>query len=453
MFKTILVANRGEIAVRLIQTIHEMGLKAVAVYSEADADSLHVQLADQAVCIGPAPAAASYLNMQNILAAAVLTGAEAVHPGFGFLSENPDFAAACAQAGLVFIGPRVETLRELGDKAAARALMTTLAVPVIPGSGVVDDVAKAQEAAAALAYPVMLKAAAGGGGKGIRLLADEDALLATFAQAQAEAVLAFGSGEMYLEKVLVDAKHIEVQVLADQQGHVWTFPERDCSLQYRKQKLIEITPAQTLPQALRDQLQQLAARIASGTNYINAGTIEFLVADGHAYFLEMNTRIQVEHPVTEAVSGVDLLRWQILIAAGLALDAPSQALSAQGVAIECRINAQDPDHGFAPSTGVVSQVGWPLGGAGLRIDTSIRLGSQITPYYDAMLAKVIVHASTFAGAWAKLQRALNELQIQGVTTNIAWQRELMAAKPVQAGLASITYVEQRLKEDQTDAKA
>ncbi|WP_461215826.1 acetyl-CoA carboxylase biotin carboxylase subunit [Lacticaseibacillus sp. GG6-2] len=447
MFKTILVANRGEIAVRLIQTIHEMGIKAVAVYSSADADSLHVQLADQAVCIGPAPATASYLNMQNILAAAVLTGAEAIHPGFGFLSENPDFAEACAQAGLVFIGPRPDTLRQLGDKATARALMTALQVPVIPGSDAVATLAQAQQAATKLHYPVMLKAAAGGGGKGIRLLVDEAALTACFDQAQTEAVAAFGSGEMYLEKVLVQAKHIEVQVLADEHGGAWTFPERDCSLQYRKQKLIEMSPALALTPALRQKLQQYATRIVDGTHYVNAGTIEFLVADGQVYFLEMNTRIQVEHPVTEAVSGIDLLQWQIKVAAKVRLDRPSQTLSADGVAIECRVNAQDPDHDFAPSTGTITQIAWPLGGDGIRIDTSIRAGSQITPYYDAMLAKLIVHAKTASAAWLKLQRAMQELQIQGVTTNLAWQRKLVASAMVQSGKASITYVEQRLKEE------
>ncbi|WP_390410398.1 acetyl-CoA carboxylase biotin carboxylase subunit [Lacticaseibacillus jixiensis] len=436
MFNKIFVANRGEIAVRLIQVIHELGASAIVGYAEPDVDSLAVALADTAVCIGPGPAAQSYLNMQNILAAAVLTGAEAIHPGFGFLSENSDFAELCEQAGIVFIGPSALTIKQLGDKAQARALAAKFAVPVIPGSEALHELAQAQIAAGQIGYPLMLKAAAGGGGKGIRKIADEAALSALWQPAQQEAMAAFADDSMYLEKVLTAAKHIEVQVLGDQAGHVWVFPERDCSLQKAKQKLIEISPCLQLSPARRKQLQAYAQRLAQGVGYVNAGTIEFLVDEAGVYFMEMNTRIQVEHPISECVTGVDLLRWQIMIAAGMPLTQGDRVLPAQGVAIECRINAQANG-----ARDQITQIRWPLGGAGVRIDTGIKVGTRLSPYYDAMLAKLIVHADSAPLAWQRMQRALKEFKIQGVTTNVAAQLNLIAKPTVQTGAATITYVE------------
>lgn len=442
MFKRILVANRGEIAVRLIQVIHELGASAVAVYSQADQAALHVQLADTAVCIGPAKASDSYLQMQNILAAAVLTGAEAIHPGFGFLAESADFAELCAQAGIVFIGPSATVIQTLGDKAQARALVQGLNVPVIPGSPPVTTLADALTAAADLGYPVMLKAAAGGGGKGIRKVASAKQLQAEWAVAQGEAAAAFGAAAMYLEKVLVGAKHLEVQVLADRQGAVWTLPERDCSLQRHKQKLLEISPSLTCTPALRTHLQTLAERIAIGSHYENAGTVEFLVTPkGQAYFMEMNTRIQVEHPVSEMVTGLDLLAAQINVAAGQALAHGTTRWQPQGVAIECRLNAEAPAQDFAPQTGTITRLQWPLGGTGVRVDRGIRCGDVIGPYYDAMLAKLIVHADTAAGAWAKMARALAELEIAGVQTNVPFQQALITDPVIQKGAAAIDYVD------------
>lgn len=437
MFKKILVANRGEIAVRLVQVIHELGAQAVVVYAEPDSDSMAVAMADTAVCIGPGPAAQSYLNMQNVLAAAVLTGAEAIHPGFGFLSESSDFAELCAQAGVVFIGPDALTIKQLGDKAQARALAARFDVPVIPGSQALQTLAQAQAAALTMGYPLMLKAAAGGGGKGIRMIEDEAALQALWQPAQQEAQAAFGDDAMYLEKVLRQAKHIEVQVLGDQAGHLWVFPERDCSLQRGKQKLIEISPSLQLAATMRQQLQTYAQRLATGVHYQNAGTIEFLVDDSGVYFMEMNTRIQVEHPISEFVTGVELLRLQIMIAAGEPLPGGSRVLAAHGVAIECRINA-DVEGGADQ----ITQVRWPLGGAGVRVDTGISADTKLTPYYDAMLAKLIVHADSAALAWRRLERALGELKFQGVKTNVASQLALIASPVVQAGGATITYVEE-----------
>ncbi|MCI1987357.1 MAG: ATP-grasp domain-containing protein [Lactobacillus sp.] len=442
MFKRILVANRGEIAVRLIQVIHELGASAVAVYSEADASALHVQLADAAVCIGPAKASDSYLHMQNILSAAVLTGAEAIHPGFGFLAESADFAELCAQAGVVFIGPKAQVIRRLGDKAQARTLVQELEVPVIPGSEVVTTLDAALAAAATLGYPVMLKAAAGGGGKGIRQVTSAALLTEAWPLAQTEATAAFGEAGMYLEKVLVGAKHLEVQVLADRQGAVWTLPERDCSLQHHKQKLLEVSPCLSCTPQTRARLQALAERIASGSAYENAGTVEFLVTpDEQVYFMEMNTRIQVEHPVSEMVTGLDLLATQITVAAGQPLPNGTRRWAPNGVAIECRVNAEAPTQDFAPQTGTVTRLEWPLGGAGVRVDRGLRVGDTITPYYDAMLAKLIVHAATPALAWAKMARVLAELEITGVQTNQRFQQGLVQDATIQQGHAAIDYVD------------
>lgn len=439
MFQKVLVANRGEIAVRVIQSLRELGIASVAVYSTADRHSLAVKLADEAICIGDSPAVKSYLNMQNIVSAAILTGADAIHPGFGFLSENALFAQLCADAGIIFIGPKPETITRMGDKAQARATMEALAVPVIPGSHALTTLADAQAAAGTLGYPVMLKAAAGGGGKGIRLLATEAALRADFPAAQGEAKAAFGDDTMYLEKVITSAKHIEVQVLRDQAGHTTIFPERDCSLQRHSQKVVEESPCATLSAAGRAHLQQLARTIADGIDYLNAGTIEFLMdQEEHFYFMEMNTRIQVEHPITEMVTGVDLIAWQIQIAAGTPLTL-AETLPVLGAAIECRVNAEDPARGFQPATGAITALRLPSG-LGVRVDCGIQAGDTITPYYDAMLAKVIVHAATRQQALAKMQRALREFDLSGLQTNVAFQQALLASPAVLSGDTTTNYI-------------
>lgn len=446
MFKKVLIANRGEIAVRLCQTLREAGIRSLAVYSEADRHALHVRRADEAICIGPAKAADSYLNMQNIVAAAVLTGAEAIHPGFGFLAENADFAELCAQANLTFIGPSPELIRSLGDKAAARRTVAALGVPVIPGSPVVNTVEAAVAAATELGLPVMLKAAAGGGGKGIRLITTAADLVSSFGQAQAEAVAAFGDDAMYVEKVIQPAQHIEVQVVGDQAGHVWIFPERDCSLQRHSQKVLEVSPCLSMTATERTALQALAQQIATGVGYVNAGTIEFLRdAHGQVYFMEMNTRIQVEHPVTEMVTGVDLLALQLQVAAGGSLGS-SRQFEAQGVAVECRINAEDPTQGFRPVAGTLSAIHWPSGGLGVRVDRGVGVGDELSPFYDAMIAKLIAYAATREAVWPKMGRMLRELRISGVPTTRALHQALIQAEQVQAGTATTGYLAEWLRQ-------
>ena len=439
MFKKVLVANRGEIAVRIIQTLREMGITSVAVFSNADRHSLHVLLADEAICIGGPRATDSYLNMRNVVSAAILSGAEAVHPGFGFLSENAEFAKLVTDAGLAFIGPKPTAIEQMGDKAVARQTMIDIGVPVIPGSRPLQDVDTALAAAQAIGYPLMLKASAGGGGKGIRKLATADDLTAEFAGAQAEAQAAFGDPTMYLEKVIVPAKHVEVQVLRDQQGHVSVFPERDCSLQRHSQKMIEESPCPVLTAPERAKLLHLAETIADGVDYLNAGTIEFLMdQQHHFYFMEMNTRIQVEHPITEMVTGVDLVQAQLRIAAGEDVELTTPEPS--GVAIECRLNAEDPDHQFMPDVGTLEQLRFPTGGLGLRVDTGVAPGDKISPYYDAMIAKIIVHGQTRQSALAKMHRALTELDVQGVKTNRDFALALFQAPKVLAGEADTAYL-------------
>ena len=439
MFKKVLVANRGEIAVRIIQTLREMGITSVAVFSNADRHSLHVLLADEAICIGGPRATDSYLNMRNVVSAAILSGAEAVHPGFGFLSENAEFAKLVTDAGLAFIGPKPTAIEQMGDKAVARQTMIDIGVPVIPGSRPLQDVDTALAAAQAIGYPLMLKASAGGGGKGIRKLASADDLTAEFAGAQAEAQAAFGDPTMYLEKVIVPAKHVEVQVLRDQQGHVSVFPERDCSLQRHSQKMIEESPCPVLTSPERAKLLHLAETIADGVDYLNAGTIEFLMdQQHHFYFMEMNTRIQVEHPITEMVTGVDLVQAQLRIAAGEDVELTTPGPS--GVAIECRLNAEDPDHQFMPDVGTLEQLRFPTGGLGLRVDTGVAPGDKISPYYDAMIAKIIVHGQTRQAALAKMHRALTELDVQGVKTNRDFALALFQAPKVLAGEADTAYL-------------
>lgn len=436
MFRKILIANRGEIAVRIIRAARELGIDTVAVYSTADKEALHTLLADEAVCIGPAKSTDSYLNMNAVLSAAVLTGAEAIHPGFGFLSENSKFATMCEEVGIKFIGPSGAVMDMMGDKINARAQMIKAKVPVIPGSdGEVHTSEEALEVAEKIGYPVMLKASAGGGGKGIRKVEKAEDLVASFESASSEAKAAFGNGAMYMERVIYPARHIEVQILADQQGHVVHLGERDCSLQRNNQKVLEESPSVAIGKTLRQQIGEAAVRAAQSVGYENAGTIEFLLdeAKGEFYFMEMNTRVQVEHPVTEFVTGVDIVKEQIKIANGQELSFSQDDVEIRGHAIECRINAENPAFNFAPSPGKISNVYLPSGGVGLRVDSAVYPGYTIPPYYDSMIAKIIVHGENRFDALMKMQRALYELEIDGVVTNSGFQLDLISDPNVIAG--------------------
>lgn len=443
MFTKVLVANRGEIAVRIIRSLRELGIQSVAIYSTADRDSLHVQLADEAVCVGGPRPADSYLNMRNILAAAVGTGAQALHPGFGFLSENATFAAMCAEVGVTFIGPRAATIDLMGNKEHAREEMKRAGVPVIPGSdGFVTSSAQAQRVADSIGYPVLLKAAAGGGGKGIRRVRTAADLAAAFTAAQAEARASFNDDRMYLEKIMERVKHIEVQVFRDRFGHAVYFPERDCSLQRNKQKVIEESPCALLTPAKRAELGQLAIKAVNEIDYLNTGTLEFLMdQDQHFYFMEMNTRIQVEHTVTEMVTGIDLVKAQLKVAAGQPLPFKQEDIRARGVAIECRINAEDPRQGFRPSTGRVDYLYLPVGNLGMRIDTALYPGAKVTPFYDSMVAKVIAHGNTRTEAIQRLERLLGEMVITGITTNQAFHQALLADPAFHQGTFTTNYLE------------
>lgn len=436
MFRKILIANRGEIAVRIIRAARELGIDTVAVYSTADKEALHTLLADEAVCIGPAKSKDSYLNMNAVLSAAVLTGAEAIHPGFGFLSENSKFATMCEEVGIKFIGPSGAVMDLMGDKINARAQMIKAKVPVIPGSdGEVHTSEEALEVAEKIGYPVMLKASAGGGGKGIRKVEKPEDLVAAFESASSEAKAAFGNGAMYMERVIYPARHIEVQILADQQGHVVHLGERDCSLQRNNQKVLEESPSVAIGKTLRQQIGDAAVRAAESVGYENAGTIEFLLdeAKGEFYFMEMNTRVQVEHPVTEFVTGVDIVKEQIKIADGQELSFSQEDVEIRGHAIECRINAENPAFNFAPSPGKISNLYLPSGGVGLRVDSAVYPGYTIPPYYDSMIAKIIVHGENRFDALMKMQRALYELEIDGVVTNSSFQLDLISDPNVIAG--------------------
>ncbi|HFI0738569.1 TPA: acetyl-CoA carboxylase biotin carboxylase subunit [Streptococcus suis] len=443
MFEKILIANRGEIAVRIIRAARELGIATVAVYSEADKEALHTMLADEAVCIGPARSTDSYLNMQAIISAAVVTGAQAIHPGFGFLSENSKFATLCEEVGIKFIGPSGTVMDTMGDKINARAEMIKAQVPVIPGSdGEVLTIQEALEIAEKIGYPVMLKASAGGGGKGIRKVEKAEDLVPAFESASSEAKAAFGNGAMYMERVVYPARHIEVQILADQHGHVIHLGERDCSLQRNNQKVLEEAPSIAIGQTMRDRIGQAAVRAVQSVGYENAGTIEFLLdeAKGEFYFMEMNTRVQVEHPVTEFVTGVDIVKEQIKIAAGQELSVRQEDVRITGHAIECRINAENPAFNFAPSPGKISNLYLPSGGVGLRVDSAVYPGYTIPPYYDSMIAKVIVHGENRFEALMKMQRALYELEIEGVVTNTDFQLDLISDKRVVAGDYDTAYL-------------
>lgn len=423
MFNKILIANRGEIAVRIIRACREMGIATVAVFSEPDREALHTQLADEAVCIGPARAADSYLNMQNIISAAVLTKAQAIHPGYGFLSENSTFAAMCEECNIKFIGPDPETIDEMGNKSNARRLMIEAGVPVIPGSnGAVNSVEEAYEEAERLGYPVMVKAAAGGGGRGIRIVRSRDELADAYETAKSETKAAFGDDTMYMEKVIERARHIEIQVLGDSFGNVIHLGERDCSLQRRNQKVMEEAPSPALNDETRKKMGEAAVRAAKYVGYKSAGTIEFLYdRSGSFYFMEMNTRVQVEHPVTEMITGIDIVKEQIKIAAGEALDYTQDDVVINGHAIECRINAESPERNFAPSPGNIDYLLMPGGGIGVRVDSAVYAGCAITPFYDSMIAKVIAWGRNRDEAIAKMYRALYEFVIEGVDTNIDFE--------------------------------
>ena len=425
MFTKILIANRGEIAIRIIRACKEMGISTVAVYSEADKESLHVALADQAICIGGARAEDSYLNVQRILSAALYTGAQAIHPGYGFLAENAGFADLCRKYGVKFIGPSGEVISKMGDKDAARRLMKANHVPTTPGTDILKDAAEAQAAAEKIGYPVLIKASAGGGGKGIRLVERPEDMERAFETASAEAEKAFGDGRMYMEKYLDPVKHIEVQLLADEAGHIVCLGERECSIQKNNQKLIEESPSPGVSPETRQKLMETATRAARAAGYVNAGTVEFLMdKDRNFYFMEMNTRLQVEHPVSELVTGVDIVKWQIRIAAGVELDFTQEDIQVQGAAIECRINAL--------GAGKVDFFHIP-GGPWVRFDTFLYQGYDIPPYYDSMLGKMIVYSSTREEAIRKMQSALCELVIGGAKNNIESQIEIIRDKRFKDG--------------------
>ncbi len=441
MFKKILIANRGEIALRIIWACKELGLKTVAVYSEADRDSLHVRFADEAVCIGPAKSKDSYLNIPRIIAAAEISGADAIHPGFGFLSEKPDFVEALEACKIAFIGPGVEAVRKMGDKAVARETMIRAGLPVLPGSdGPLPDVETAKRVAEKIKYPVIIKASAGGGGRGMRVCWNAEELEKNMLTAQTEAGAAFGSSEVYMEKYLVSPRHIEIQLMADHHGNVIHLGERECSVQRRHQKLLEEAPSAVVTPELRAKMGAAAVAGAKAVDYRNAGTMEFLLdEDGSYYFMEMNTRIQVEHPVTESVTGMDLIKAQIRVAAGEKMNLTQEHIRLAGHAIECRINAEDPVT-FAPSPGLITTF-HPPGGPGVRLDTHAYAGYFVSPHYDSMIAKLIVYAPTRLEAIARMHRALDSFVIEGIKTSIPLQKKILEDADFMAGKLSTKFME------------
>jgi acetyl-CoA carboxylase, biotin carboxylase subunit len=445
MFRNILVANRGEIAVRVIRACKELGVRTVAVYSEADADSMHVQLADEAICIGPGPSSGSYLKAEAIMSAADIANVDAIHPGYGFLSENPRFAEICESCGVKFIGPPAEVISMMGDKNRARATATKYGIPVTPGSkGIVRDEAEAARVADEIGYPVMIKASAGGGGRGMRPALNRASLKSGFHAARAEAEACFGSGDVYIEKLIENPHHIEFQVVADRHGNVIELGERDCSMQRRNQKIIEETPSPLMTDKLRKEMAEASVTLTRQIGYENCGTIEYLVDDnGNFYFMEMNTRIQVEHPITEEVRGCDLIKEQIRIAAGAPLSEHVVNSEPRGHAIECRINAEDPYNNFAPSPGKIALY-YPSGGRGVRVDTHVYSGYEVPPYYDSMIAKLIVTGANRDVAIARMTRSLNEFLISGIKTTIPFQSSIMQHAAFKTGKYNIRWVEEYL---------
>lgn len=443
MFEKVLIANRGEVALRIHRACRELGIKTVAVHSEADANAMHVRLADEAVCIGPARSADSYLNKSAIISAAIITGADAIHPGYGFLSENADFAEMVEEHGITFIGPKAEQIRMMGDKLKAREAAIASGLPVIPGSPALEDVAAAKKWAAEIGYPVIIKAKAGGGGKGMKVAFNEGEIETAYTMARAEAKASFTSDEVYMEKYLQKPRHIEIQVLADTYGNVVHLGERDCSIQRKNQKVIEETPSPALNRQQRDEIGEIARSAMEKIGYSNAGTLEFLFEDGKFYFLEMNTRLQVEHPITEAVSGIDIVREQLRIAGGAKLGYTQKDISFSGCAIECRINAEDPET-FAPNPGKITEWHAP-GGLGIRVDSEIYSGYKIPPFYDSMIAKLIVSGKTRNAALMRLHRALEEFVIDGIKTTIPLHQRIIAQPEYIDGLYNIHWLEHLLE--------
>jgi len=447
MFKKILIANRGEIAVRIVRACREMGIATVAVYSQADETSLHVRYADEAVCVGPPPTRESYGHIANIISAAIITGAEAIHPGYGFLAENSHFAEACEAVGIKFIGPRPAVIERLGDKAQARELARSANVPIIPGTpGVLQNDSDALKAAAGIGYPLMVKASAGGGGKGIRIVHNDADLLGSLRMAQQEAAAAFGTPDVYLEKYLEEPRHIEIQILADEHGQVIHLGERDCSLQTaRHQKMLEEAPA-AIPASLRNRIGEAAIRAAKAAGYTNAGTFEFLVdRNNDFYFLEANTRLQVEHPITEAITRIDLVKQQLQIAAGQKLGIHQKEVRFEGHAIECRITAEDPDRNFLPSAGLIRTVVMP-GGPGVRVDSHIYSGYTVPSYYDSLLAKVIVWAPDRKDAIARMARCLDETVVDGIRTTLPFYLRVVNNAWFRRGEVYTNFVRRRMEE-------
>ena len=444
MFNKILIANRGEIAIRIIRACRELGIKTVAVYSTADKTALHAQIADEAICIGPAASKDSYLNSKALLAACEITGAQAIHPGFGFLSENSHFVRLCDKCGIKFIGPGADAMDAMGDKANAKKTMIENDVPVVPGSdGVVETIEEAKEIADRIGYPIMVKASAGGGGRGIRLVEKPEELEAAITAAKQEAKQFFANDDIYIEKFIVNPRHIEIQLLADEHGNVIYLGERDCSLQRRNQKVLEESPSPVMTEDLRRRMGEAAVRAAKACGYSNAGTVEFLVdKDLNFYFMEMNARIQVEHPVTEMVTGVDLVKAQINIAAGLPLPYKQEDIKLTGHVIECRINAEEPKNNFRPCPGCIKSIHMP-GGFGVRIDTAVYQGYEIPPYYDSMIAKVLVKGTDRKEAIQKMKVALSEFLIEGINTNIDFQLNLLRDEDVESGNFDIGFLNRK----------
>jgi acetyl-CoA carboxylase biotin carboxylase subunit len=441
-FEKVLIANRGEIALRVIRACRELGLRTVAIHSTADEHSLHVRFADEAICIGPGPASQSYLNIPNIIAAAEVSGADAIHPGYGFLSERAEFAEVIAKCGITFIGPDARHMRLMGDKVQARETMIAAGVPVLPGTGVITDPAEAERVAEEIGFPVILKAAAGGGGRGMKIVRSREALRATLETAQAEALAAFGNGDMYLERFVERPRHIEVQVLADKHGACIDLLERECSIQRRHQKLVEEAPCAVLSESLREGFLEAGVRAAKAIGYHSLGTLEFLLDGDRFYFMEMNTRVQVEHCVTEMVTGIDLVQEQIKVAGGAPLGALQRRFHARGHSIECRINAEDPVK-FSPSPGLITALNFP-GGFGVRVDSHAYQGFRISPYYDSMIAKLIVHAPTRDAAVVRMRRALDELVCEGIQTNLAMHRWLFKQPAFVEGEYDTHFLERHL---------
>src|SRR6266542_1537073 len=441
MFKKILIANRGEIALRVIRACRELGIATVAVYSDADRESLHVRFADDDVCIGPAPARESYLNIPRIIAAAEIAGADAIHPGYGFLAENAEFAETCVASNISFIGPTAEQIRVMGDKAAARKAMQVVGVPIIPGTpGGIEDPEEVLTFARKVGFPVIIKATAGGGGKGMRVATDPDDFVRSFQLARSEALSAFGNGDVYVEKYLTRPRHIEFQVMGDRHGNVVHLGERDCSVQRRHQKLIEEAPSPAVTQKMRDEMGDAAVRGAKAIDYVGAGTIEMLLnEDNSFYFMEMNTRIQVEHPVTEMLTGIDLVKEQIRVASGEKLSI-KMPVERRGHVIECRVNAEDPARNFQPSPGKID-VFHPPGGPGVRLDTHVYAGYTVPPYYDSLLAKVICQGADRPEALRRMQVALDSFIIEGVTTTIPFLSRVMSNKTFQSGTVDTKFLE------------